>query len=133
MYSTNYLSTLITPSTDCPVSRGTVPPRPGTIAALQHALLSAAPYAMTSDDLLVAVAAARRGLPENAHPALRAEMLARPQACLRASALVRSYGWGINADAQSRIALVDSGGPEFAALVADGRVTKTAGMRNKRG
>ncbi len=82
MKSTNYRDTLITASPDSPVSAGTVPEKPGTVAAVQHALL-ARPYAMTSDDLLHAAHRARGG------DKSREDFFAKPQACLRASPLVK--------------------------------------------
>lgn len=60
MHTTNYRDTLITPSLDSPVSQGTIPEKPGTIATVQHGLL-AEPYAMTSDDLLYETHRARGG------------------------------------------------------------------------
>src|SRR5687768_1314873 len=51
MHTTNYRETLIVPSPDCAASSATIPSKPGTIAALQHERLSAAPYEMTSDEL----------------------------------------------------------------------------------
>ncbi len=52
MHSTNYTDTLIRVSQDCRAMAGTVPPKPGSIAALQYDLLASAPYTRTSDDLL---------------------------------------------------------------------------------
>lgn len=126
MYSTNYRDTLITVSTDCPVAAGTAPGKPGTIASLQHAMLAGQPYALTSDDLLFAVHAER-------HPgAVREDFFARPQACLRASPLVKQLGWGIHHDSEARIALVPMESAEYQRLLADDTVKKTPGMRSKR-
>lgn len=125
MHSTNYRDTLITVSTDCPVPGGTIPEKPGTIATVQHALL-AKPYAMTSDDLLYETHRARGG------DKSRDAFFARPQACLRASPLVKQFGWGIHHDTEGRIALVDPQGETYRRLLADPAVKKTPGMRSKR-
>jgi hypothetical protein len=125
-YTTNARDTLITPSSDSPVSRGTVPEKPGTIAAVQLALL-ARPYAMTSDDLLFETHRARGG------GKTREGFFATPQACLRASPLVKQFGWGIHHDAEGRIAAYGVETPEYRALIDDAAVAKTPGMRSKRG
>lgn len=125
MYTTNYSDTLITVSADCPVAGGTTPEKPGTIAAVQHALL-AAPYAMTSDDLLYETHRGRGGEKR------REDFFATPQACLRASPLVKQFGWGIHHDAEGRIALVDPRSDSYRRLLTDASVKKTPGMRSKR-
>ena len=126
MHSTNYRDALITPSADCPVSQGTIPEKPGTIATVQHRLL-AEPYALTSDDLLHETHRARGG------DRSREEFFARPQACLRASPLVKQFGWGIHHDAEGRIALLDPQSAAYRRLLDDPSIKKTPGMRSKRG
>jgi len=125
MHSTNYRDTLITVSADCPVPGGTIPEKPGTIAAVQHALL-AEPYALTSDDLLFETYRARGG------DKSREEFFAKPQACLRASPLVKQFGWGLHHDGDGRVALVDPQGAAYRRLLDDTAVKKTPGMRSKR-
>lgn len=132
MYTTNYTDTLITVSPDCPAEEGLAPPRPGTVAALQYELLMAHPYGMTSDDLYVAVAAARRGADASGHDAIRAELFAKPQACMRASPLVKTYGWGVHHDGDGRVALVGRGSAAYEKLAGDTQVKKVAGMRSRR-
>jgi hypothetical protein len=124
-YSTDYRDTLITVSADCPVQRGTVPEKVGTVAAVQHGLL-ATPHALTSDDLLFAAHRARGGEKE------REAFFARPQACLRASPLVKQFGWGLHSDGEGRVALVGMETAEYRALLDNPAVAKTPGMRSKR-
>lgn len=126
MHSTNYIDTLITVSPDCPVAAGTVPAKPGTVAERQFTLLRAAPYAMTSDELLLALENDRKG------PVTAAAFFARPQACLRASPLVKKQGYGLHHDASGRVALVPMESPDYARLLSDPAVTKRPGMRNAR-
>ena len=125
MYSTNYPDTLVTVSADCPVATGMIPEKQGTVAAVQHGLL-ATPYAMTSDDLLFETHRARGG------DKSREEFFARPQACLRASPLVKQFGWGVHHDAEGRIALVGIETAEYRRLLDDPAVRKTPGMRRSR-
>ena len=131
--STNYRDTLIVPAPDCPVSVGTVPPKPDSVAGLQHAMLAGAPYGLTSDELLFAVHARRQGVSDAALDAERAAFLAVPRACLRASPLVKRYGWGLHHDANGRVALVGPETARFRALADDPAIRTGAGMRTRRG
>jgi hypothetical protein len=132
MHTTNYVNTLIEVSEDCPATTGTVPPKPGTVAALQYELLSSAPYRYTSDELLVAVAALRQGRAEADWPEVMAELFSKPQACLRSSPLVKTYGFGVHHDAESRVALVPRDSVDYRRMQADEAIAKTRGMRSKR-
>jgi hypothetical protein len=124
-YTTNSRDTLITPSSDCAVAVGTVPEKPGTIAAIEHDLLGQ-PYAITSDDLLHATHRARGG------GKTREEFFATPKACLRASPLVKQFGWAIHHDAGSRIAMLSPDSAEYRRLLDDPAIRKAPGMRSKR-
>lgn len=124
--STNYTDTLITASSDSPVPAGKIPEKPQTVAGIQYQLVSARPYALTSDDLLHAVHRARSGTKS------RDEFFAIPQACLRASPLIKQFGWGIHHDNDGRIALVGMETAEYRQLLDDPAVAKTPGMRNRR-
>ena len=126
MKTTNYHDTLITASPDTPVTVGTIPEKPETVAGAQHALLAGEPHAMTSDDLLHAAHLARGGDKD------RDTFFAKPQACLRASPLVKQFGWGVHHDGEGRIALVGMESEDYARLLADPAVKKAPGMRRSR-
>lgn len=132
MKTTNYRDTFIAVAADCGVENGTAPEKQGTIAALQYALLTDAPYAMTSDDLLFEVHARRAGLSEADRAAARAALFSKPQACLRASPLAKSFGWGIHHDGEGRIAIHGRDTEAYRALQRDERLHQTAAMRSKR-
>ena len=99
---------------------------------MQFDMLHAAPYTMTGDDLLIAVLATRKGLPESQWPALRDEVFHKGQPCTRLSPLVKTMGWALHHDSDSKMALIDVGTKAHAALMADETVRKINGMRNKR-
>ncbi len=132
MHTTNYRSTLILPSPDSTASTATPPPKPGTVAAMQHERLAEAPYGLTSDDLIFGIHADRAEVDAAGRDAARADYFSKGQPCLRSSPLVRSYGWALHHDAEGRVALVDPADSTFAALTADPDVTKVYGMRSKR-
>jgi len=126
MHSTNYRDTLITVSDDCPVTVATPPAKGGTIAERQFAQLSAAPYTMTSDELLLAVENDRKG------PVTADVFFARPQACLRASPLVKKHGYGLHHNSEGQVALIPMESAHYAQLLADSSVVKRLGMRSSR-
>lgn len=127
MHTTNYRETLITVSADCPETVATPPTKPETIAGRQYAMLTAAPYSMTSDELLLAIENERKG------PVSAADFFATPKACLRASPLVKKHGFGLHHDAEGKVALVSLGSKEYERLLATAAVEKRPGMRSARG
>jgi hypothetical protein len=134
----SYANTFIRVADDCPVDAAEVPAaraRP-SVAELQHRLLSEHPYELTEEQLYVRVHGLRQGLDERAiedrYEALRAELYAKPQACLRASPLTKRYGFGAHYDACGRIALHAREGASYARLANDPGVEQLAAMRSAR-
>ena len=132
MHTTNYHETLITVSPDTKAQAGTVPVKQGSIAQLQYALVSANPYVLTSDDVLFEVHARRNGIPDAERAEARAAFFSKGQACLRASPLVKQFGWGVHHDAEGRIALVGVESEDYRALSERADVKSVPGMRSKR-
>lgn len=132
MHSTNYFSTLILASPDCPAKAGIAPAKAGTIAAIQYELLSALPYQMNSDDLLFAVESKHKGVRSSKLAEFKKAYFSQPHACLRCSPLVKTYGWGLHHRADGKVALVGRETKQYAALVEDPAVEKIAGMRSRR-
>ena len=132
MGTTNYCNTFVSIAPDSLAISGIVPSKPGSVAALQHALLADAPYKMTSDDLPFAVHAARRGIDAEEMASERRAFFEKSQACLRASPLPKSFGWGIHHDADGRVAIHSVGSTEYVQLSTDGAIKQTSAMRSKR-
>lgn len=132
MHSTNYTNTLISPSEDSSATAGKVPAKPESIAGLQYTLISDAPYTLTGDDILVAVTALRRDIPESEHDALRAEIFSKGQPCLRTSPLMKSHGWAVHYDQDGRVGLIGCETEAYQALSTDPAITQVKGMRSKR-
>jgi Family of unknown function (DUF6157) len=126
MHSTNYYNTLILVSGDCPVEVSTAPEKPETIAGRQFAMLFGFPFGHTSDEILLAIENGRKG------PVTADEFFSKPQACLRASPLVKKHGFGLISDTEGRVALVGMESAEYARLLLDPSVAKLAGMRSSR-
>lgn len=132
MHTTNYTETFITVSPDSDVEAGIVPPKAGSIAQLQHALIAANPYAMTSDDVLFAVYAKRSNIADVDLEDARVAFFEKPQACLRASPLVKQFGWGLHHDAEGKVALVDVASERYRELLKRDYLKIRPGMRSKR-
>lgn len=142
MEQVDYLDTFIAVADDSRATRGTAPPDTGvnpSVAARTFRMVAEHPYGFTSGDVIFAVFADRRGVPEQERASARREFYARSQACLRASDLGRRYGWGIHADADGQVALVGVETPAYAEFAygkcrsASGApITVTKAMRNSR-
>jgi hypothetical protein len=132
MHSTNYTNTVILPSPDCKSSEAAIPNKHGSIAQMQFDRVQHAPYTLTSDEVITQVVAARKDIPEDELDLFRAEYFSKGQACLRASPLVKTFGWAVHHNADARIALIDPASPEFAELTQDANIKQVNGMRNKR-
>lgn len=131
MGTTNYTDTFIQVADDCPVTEAEVPPekpRSPSIAALQHALISAHPYELTSDDVLFEV----HRLRQQADAGSRDDYFAKDRACLRSSPLSKRYGWGVHHDTHGHVALVAVESQRYAELAADTSLRQTKAMRSKR-
>jgi hypothetical protein len=136
MHITN---TFVVSADDCPASRGVVPMRKGgrsTVAALEYDLLSAHPYRHTLEDLIFEVHLARNQVSEDERKArgaeIRAELFTRSHACMRASPLTKSYGWGAHYDANGRLAIYPRDSAEYARLSKAGDLDVVKAMRNRR-
>ncbi len=53
-------------------------------------------------------------------------------ACMRASPLPKSHGWGLHFNPKGKVALVAVGSPEYKQLSGDRAIEQTRGMRSKR-
>jgi len=134
MHTTDYRSTFIEVAEDCPVAAAEAPPSKAapTVAELQFAMISAAPFAHTSDDVVFGVHADRQGIPQDERAAAREAFFAKGQPCMRSSPLTKRYGWGVLSDPEGRVALVALGTTEYAERAADPELAHTRGMRSSR-
>lgn len=130
--TTNYAETFITVSPDNLATTGQIPPKAGSVAQIQHQLLSEQPYRYTSDDLLFEVHAVRNDIAPDERVQARVAFFAKPQACLRASPLVKQYGWGIHHDAESKIAAVAVETDAYREFSTRKGLKIVAGMRSQR-
>ena len=106
------------------------------MAALEFDLLSAHPYRYTLEDLIFEVHLARNQVSQEEREArgaeIRAELFTRPHACMRASPLTKSYGWGAHYDEDGRLAIYPRESADYARLSKSKGLDVVKAMRNSR-
>lgn|SRR5690606_19279543 len=134
LHSTNYFDTFIEVAEDTKATYGKQPLTKDTItvAAMQYALLTNNPYIYTSDDVLFQVFANKSNLKKSDYQAARQLFFSKGQACLRASPLTKTYGFGIHADSEGKIALYGMETQAYAQFQSDDNIIKIKAMRNAR-
>ncbi len=131
----NYYDTFIEVAEDCPVSVAAAPQPKGngrTVPALQYEMIANHPYRYTQEDVLFEVFAERNGIADENKPAERLRFFSKDQACLRASALGKRYGWGIHNDEDGKVALYAVESDDYKRFVSDNEINRVKAMRSKR-
>lgn len=133
MHTTNYLNTLITVSPDTKAVMATAPPTgKASVAELQFAMIHGHDYELTSDDVIFGVFADRKGIPVEDRAAARDQFFSKGQPCFRTSPLAKTYGWGIHADGEGRVALVAMESTRYQELMNDEGTDKRTAMKTSR-
>ncbi|MHB8448878.1 MAG: DUF6157 family protein [Mycobacteriales bacterium] len=135
-----YTNTFIAVAEDCRSTIGKVPhtaTRAGTptVAGVQYAMLAGAPGRWVQEDVQFASSPGVRGREDLSNEdleRLRREYFAQPRACLRASPLPKTFGWGLHYDAEGRITLHAVESEEYAQLHSDPALTQLRAMRSSR-
>lgn len=132
-HTTNYYSTFLEVSEDCPIFESEIPKEKAgnkSVALLQFEMISHNPYKFTSDEVLFHIYAMRNDLPAN--ESNREDFFSKGQPCFRASPLTKRYGWGIHFDENSKMALYNLDSPEYQKLKSDNSLKHVKAMRNKK-
>ena len=133
LHSTNYFNTFIEVAEDTKANAGTIPPSKGdnkTIAQMQYELISRNPYKYSSDEVLFQIFAERNDLTKSGLKARREEFFSKGQACLRASPLTKTYGFGVHHDSNGKVAIYGVETKEYEKFVGDENLKKVKGMRS---
>lgn len=134
-HSTNYTNTFIAVADDCPAVQGEIPAYKGddkSIAFLQYEMIAHNPYRYTSDEIIFGCLAAKKDLSGAELEQERKLFFSKGQACLRASALTKRYGWGAHHDAEGKVAIFALDSPEYQALQAQAELKQVKAMRSKK-
>ena len=135
IYTTNYFDTFIEVAEDSRSDHGTKPPSKGdkkTIAEMQYELIAKHPYKFTSDDVLFQVFADRNELTKAEHKKAREDFFSKGQACLRASPLTKTYGFGVHCDANGKVALYGVETAEYQQFLSNTKIKKVKAMRSSK-
>ncbi len=135
----NYINTFIAVSPDTKAKVGSVPPARGgkrSIAQIEYELISSHPYELTQEEVQFSVHVERTGVTRAQLSAKRNELwsafFSRPTACMRTSALARTYGCGLHFDREGKVALVPMESPKYQTLSGCPSIEQTRAMRCKR-
>lgn len=135
VHTTNYFDTFLGVAEDTKAVCGTPPPsREGkkTIAEMQYDLLAGHPYRYTSDDVLFQIYADRHDLTKEEYALAREKFFSKGQACLRASPLPKTYGYGIHYNEQGKMALYGMETAQYEQFAKDKKIKKIQAMRSSR-
>lgn len=135
IHTTNYFNTFIEIAEDSPHKEGEIPPLKGekqSIANLQFDMIVKNPYKYTSDEVLFAIHAIRKGFHAGEMDEQREHFFSKGQACFRASPLTKRYGWGVHCNKEGKIAIYAAGSSEYLELLADDTIVKVKAMRSSR-
>jgi len=127
-----YLNTFVAVAPDCPADVGIAPVRATSIAGLEYMLLTANPYRLTGEDLILAVHARHKGIADADIEPFKATLFSKPHPCLRTSMLPKRYGWGAHYDANGRIALYGIETADYRRLTSQPGIEVIPAMRNRR-
>lgn len=133
-HTTNYQDTFIEVAADTKAATGTKPPSKNkkTVAEMQFELIAKNPYQYTSDDILFQVFADRNDLTKNEYKEAREKFFSKGQACLRASPLTKTYGFGIHNDKNGKIALFGMETKEYHDFLKNNKIKKVKAMKSSR-
>ena len=135
IHTTNYFDTFIEVAEDTKVDCGTKPQSKGdkkTVAELQFDLISKNPYKYTSDDIFFQVFAERNDLTKGEYKKAREEFFSKGQPCFRSSPLTKTYGFGIHADNNGKVAIYGVETDEYKKLLRDSKIKNVKAMRTSR-
>lgn len=126
-HTTNYFDTFIEVAEDCPLSTSEIPPlkEPKTAARIEYDMLIESPYQYTSDDVLYESNGNRRGIS-------REEFFSKGQPCIRSSALIKRYGWGIHCNEEGKIAIYAMDSDDYKRLSSAENTKHIKGIRSSK-
>ena len=134
-HTTNYQNTFIAIADDSTAAKGEIPVEKSggkTVAGLQFEMISKNPYKYTSDEVLFSVHAQRNDITAMELPEAKRIFFSKGQACLRASALGKRYGWGIHHNEDSKIALYGCDTSEYQRFLDQDDIKVVKAMQSKK-
>lgn len=134
-----YIHTFIKISDDCPVGESEIPvARKGNKPAhlIQYELLKENPYRFGHEELVFEVFVRQKEIPaavlETDAGKIKEELFSKGHPCLRASALIKRYGFGAHYNEYGKIAIYPMESEEYLVFITNKDIKLLAGMRTKR-
>jgi hypothetical protein len=135
----SYINSFIAISEDSSVEHSIIPQPRGEripIHLLQYNLLSQHPYLYDHFSLIFEIFLIQKGVSpqinEEERKQLWNELFSKGHPCMRASALVKQYGFGVHYDKNGKMALFPVESDEYKQFLADPAIHKINGMRKSR-
>lgn len=132
IHTTNYYDTFIEVAEDTKVFCGTKPPfktDKKTIAEMQYEILVNNPYKFTSDEIFFQVFADRNDLTKAEYKQARQQFFSKGQPCFRSSPLTKTYGFGVHADSNGKVAIFGMETEQYEKFLTDPKIKKVKAMR----
>ena len=90
------------------------------------------PYKFTSDDIFFKVFADRHDLTKAEYKQARQQFFSKGQPCFRCSPLTKTYGFGVHADSNGKVAIYGMETDKYETLQNDPKLKKTKAMRTSK-
>ncbi len=135
IHTTNYYDTFIQVAQDIKVACGTKPASKSdkkTIAELQYEILVNNPYKFTSDDIFFQVYAVRNDLTKQEYEEAKKKFFSKGQPCFRSSPLTKTYGFGVHADKNGKVAIFGMETEQYEKFESDTNIKKVKAMRTSK-
>ncbi|MBF9252506.1 hypothetical protein I2I11_04300 [Pontibacter sp. 172403-2] len=135
----SYINTLIRVSDDCPVQVSEIPvaknnKKPAHL--IQYELLTSNPYRFGHEELIYEVFVRQKEIPaavlETDAAKIKDELFSKGHPCMRASALVKKYGFGAHYNEEGKIAIYPVESKAYQSFMEDKDIKVIAGMRTKK-
>lgn len=135
----SYKNAFVQVSADCPVTHAEIPVAKNgrkTAHLIQYELLTTHPYTYDHENLVYEVFVRREEIPAGVlkkdKANIWAELFAKGHPCMRASALIKRYGFGAHYNEAGKIAIYPMESKTYRALLKDKSLQQLPGMRSKR-
>jgi len=133
----SYSNTFIHVSADCPVDHSEIPKEKNgkkPVHLIQYELLTKNPYKYDHEHLIFEVYLRHKGLQpaKDEQKELWEQLFSKGHPCLRASALIKRYGFGAHYNEEGKIALYPMESKAYKEFAADASLSHYAGMKTKR-
>lgn len=135
IHTTNYFNTFIEVADDTKATCGKMPESKSdkkTIAEMQYELLANHPYRYTSDDIIFKVFALRNDLTDSEQEQAMRDFFSKGQPCFRSSPLTKTYGFGVHANGEAKVAVFGMETEQYQRLLNDPDIKKVKAMRTSK-